>query len=729
MDIKIEDIGLSVRAYNCLRRAGVKTVDEIANIDLNHIRNCGVGTIKEIQDKLRLIQETWYDDLDLEYMKKDYVDTLQLSARSKNVLKNLKVTNASELLSLELYDLYGARNAGLNTVNEITEYININREALINQYFNDEDNNFGLLLNHDIQLSGNTNINDLPISTKLKKTLRDNNINTIEQFITQNIQVDPSIEKQYNAVYDYFYNLVYNSMEEFDIAEELNKMFVHIPFDAYKFEKGELYEVNEIVNETLYNFNKFNTYEKINIKLFLHWISLFKIKNIRSYFIEKLNLDEKEVDVISKRNYKTLEEIGMEHRITRERARQIESKAVRKIKHWYHNIPFRFLNPKKIYYMSQCSQFELLMLYIDSVTEKKYIFVQNGIEKYFLPDYYVEYIRNFINNNKETLDYFGYIEFNEEYYLESFIKAIEYLGYNYHNNYISEKITKRAQVKYAMRYINKTISLSNQEDTNLVIQVVKYIFGTQIESIRAVEALINDSGIRIGPGTYVADDIVIPLTKDLLNDIKTYVREKKIINARDLFVKFGEELNKHNLKNEVILYRYLKECLGKELCFHGVSAVISCDESLSSWGDVVIKTIKETNKPISKHDFMLKYSITEAVYNNLATNFNDIIVWGTKELYLKSMIKVPKDIITKLTEEIYQKQIMSFDEIKNNIKKYDNMLLKNNNVNNNETLYYFLVNVFGDDIIIDKKYEEVRYKNKRNKIISEEYMETEELTI
>jgi len=506
-------------------------------------------------------------------------------------------------------------------------------------------------------------------------------------------------------------------------------MSIRIPFDTYKFEKGEIYEKNEIVDEVLYNFNNLNTNEKINIKLFLHWINLFEIKDTKKYFLEKLKLTEKEIDIVTKRLYKTLDEIGREYRLTRERIRQIEKKTVKAIRYRYFKIPFKFLNTKKIYYLDECSQFELLMLYIDSVTDKRYIFVQNNGKKYFLPNYYVQYINKIVKNNKKALDYYGYIELNEECYSEVVIKAIEYLGLNYNNNFITVKATKREQVKYAMRYLNKPISLSNDDDINLIIKVVRHIFGTEIEKGRPIEAIINDVGIRVGSGSYSADDIVIPLTTNLLMDIKRYVMEKKIINARDLLIKFGEELYEHNLKNEFILYRYLKETLGNELYFHGVSAVISSDKNLSSWGDVAIKIIKETNKPISKLDFMLKYSLTEAVYNNLAVNFNDIIVWGSKELYLKSIINVPKDIIQKITEEIYEKQIMSFEEIKSIINKCDSMLLKNNNVNNNENLYYFLTNIFSEDIIIDKKYEEVRYKNKRNKIINEEYLETEELTI
>ena len=647
MSIKIEDINLSVRAYNCLRRAGIKTIDEIDINELHNLRNCGERTIKEIQEKI-------------------------------------SINNADNM------------NFALNTKSH---------------YLSD------------------TNIKDLAISFKLKGILRDNNINTLEQLITEKIDVDASIQEQYDVVYNYFYNLVYGSIEEIDISEELEEMSIRIPFNTYKFEKGEFYQINEIVDEVVYNFNNLNTNEKINIKLFLHWINLFEIKDNKKYFLENLKLTEKEIDIITKRTYKTLEEIGMEYKVTRERIRQIEKKTVKKIRYKYSKIPFKFLNPKKIYYMDECSEFELLMLYIDSVTDKKYIFVQNNAQKYFLPNYYVKYINKIIKNNKKVLDYYGYIELNEDGYSAAVIKAIEYLGFNYNNNFITVKATKRAQVKYAMRYLNKPISLSNNDDINLIIKVVKCIFGTEIESRRSIEVIINDVGVRVGSGSYSADDIVIPLTTNLLMDIKTYVKEKEIINARDLFINFGTELYEHNLRNEFILYRYLKEELGNELYFNGVSTVISSNKDLSSWGDVVIKTIKQTNKPISKHDFMLKYSLTEAVYSTLAVNFNDIIVWGSKELYLKSMINVPKDIIAKITEEIYSKQIMSFEEIKNKINQYDAMLLKNNNVNNNENLYYFLTNIFSEDIVIDKKYEEVRYKNKRNKIINEEYQETEELTI
>lgn len=51
----IEDLDLSVRSYNCLRRAGIRTVSELINKTENevyHIRNLGKKSLKEIKEKL-----------------------------------------------------------------------------------------------------------------------------------------------------------------------------------------------------------------------------------------------------------------------------------------------------------------------------------------------------------------------------------------------------------------------------------------------------------------------------------------------------------------------------------------------------------------------------------------------------------------------------------------------------------------------------------------------------
>ena len=55
LDKKIDDLDLSVRSYNCLKRANIQTVRDLIKCsenDLINIRNFGVKSIEEVKDKL-----------------------------------------------------------------------------------------------------------------------------------------------------------------------------------------------------------------------------------------------------------------------------------------------------------------------------------------------------------------------------------------------------------------------------------------------------------------------------------------------------------------------------------------------------------------------------------------------------------------------------------------------------------------------------------------------------
>jgi len=55
LEMQIEDLDLSVRSYNCLKRAGINTVDELARKseeDMMKVRNLGKKSLKEVKQKL-----------------------------------------------------------------------------------------------------------------------------------------------------------------------------------------------------------------------------------------------------------------------------------------------------------------------------------------------------------------------------------------------------------------------------------------------------------------------------------------------------------------------------------------------------------------------------------------------------------------------------------------------------------------------------------------------------
>lgn len=56
LETQIEELDLSVRAYNCLKRAGIHTLQDITNMTENQmmkIRNLGKKSLKEVMDKIK----------------------------------------------------------------------------------------------------------------------------------------------------------------------------------------------------------------------------------------------------------------------------------------------------------------------------------------------------------------------------------------------------------------------------------------------------------------------------------------------------------------------------------------------------------------------------------------------------------------------------------------------------------------------------------------------------
>jgi DNA-directed RNA polymerase subunit alpha len=67
MAMPIEDLDLTVRSYNCLKREGVATVGDLvqkSEEDLLEIRNFGQKSIDEVKAKL--------DELELNLKKKEF---------------------------------------------------------------------------------------------------------------------------------------------------------------------------------------------------------------------------------------------------------------------------------------------------------------------------------------------------------------------------------------------------------------------------------------------------------------------------------------------------------------------------------------------------------------------------------------------------------------------------------------------------------------------------------
>lgn len=65
LETSIDDLDLSVRAYNCLKRAGILTLRDLTDKSENEmmkIRNLGKKSLKEVIDKVKSMGLTFRDE-------------------------------------------------------------------------------------------------------------------------------------------------------------------------------------------------------------------------------------------------------------------------------------------------------------------------------------------------------------------------------------------------------------------------------------------------------------------------------------------------------------------------------------------------------------------------------------------------------------------------------------------------------------------------------------------
>ena len=65
LDMTIEDLDLSVRSYNCLKRAGINTVQELASKteqEMLKVRNLGRKSQEEVKIKLQELELGFKDE-------------------------------------------------------------------------------------------------------------------------------------------------------------------------------------------------------------------------------------------------------------------------------------------------------------------------------------------------------------------------------------------------------------------------------------------------------------------------------------------------------------------------------------------------------------------------------------------------------------------------------------------------------------------------------------------
>lgn len=340
----IDKLCLSNRIHKALIKEEIITIKDLYSYpesEFYKIRNLGKKSIDEIFSTIDNIKKIIIDDRNIEEWSnsetkenkdvyyfigndgKEYIDelieTLNLSTRAYNCLKNKKIHRLSQLLTLTENDLISMRNMGRKSANEILYCIkdiqlipNVNGKnrggitsEMLCQYI------ISSLLS-SINLDVSQVYNDI-LSVCEEYIAIGNKITTLSQCLENNFILDKLY--RINSVRGILKKYIIISLSENIYGNDINVIRKSIP----KYFSG-LEIIEELITE-LIDSKEIEFFNEDN----------YIIKNPKFVDSARQYLTDREYTVCVERiSGKTLEEVGDSINVTRERVRQIEAKALRK---------------------------------------------------------------------------------------------------------------------------------------------------------------------------------------------------------------------------------------------------------------------------------------------------------------------------------------------------------------------------------------------------------------
>ena len=465
---------------------------------------------------------------------------------------------------------------------------------------------------------------------------------------------------------------------------------------------------------------KFNNIDDYALKIaykFLAWCS-FDVREEISNFKSIYEKNEREYQVLKERaKRKTLEQIGEQFEVTRERIRQIEKKGTRKFEIWQkkHRILLKIyairngddvLTPLELseyfgdetellthLYRNNASgditydkQLDVFIVGDNNATDRVNEFI-DSLPETFREDNYDEYIRQGVEE----------FDLSEELLVKAFSDSYRVTGNIYHRS----KLTLTTLYYQVLKNcFPDGLHIYDTDEIKKFRQAAKEEYDIDITgSDRSIIAILFKVGILCERGTYKADE-GIDLSNELAKKIEDYIdnSEHPVFMTNTIYSVFEKELLEEGVDNKYFLQGLLHKRFDGKWIFR--RDYISKDESFTTVYASLVEFIKNSTYPVSKEDIYRAYpGITEIVIN-IATGDKDILnLFGVYIHSSKLNISAKEKMyLHKKTEEALEKEnITHCKEVYENVMQDYPDLLINNYVNYSFSMYSLLEYLFGDE--------------------------------
>lgn len=673
LDSSIEDVELTVRAYNCLKNNGIKKISDLMEYSDDEIRdfkNLGDKTFKEIN----------------------------------NIIDKIKGQELDKSCEDRCFDI------------KLTSKLNI---AIRKTLFNNESFDLAILTNDELRIYNKLKLAAEEIGydmcyyafCKPKNTIAV--LNSIHSFIDESVQY-ARMEEKLRELY-------------LTIKPDVKNREIRPYIEAYlssKIKKEGL--LKKLCNSECKYIHQLNEKFLDSVKeqeLFAELCDFLKFLNIDindyvNNFFDELFKKQRNYTILSGRaNGRTLEEIGTILGLTRERVRQIESKIMRK---------YNFFNDKINIMLNLCAIFngdsvikideikKVINLYTDEliyllktasssqyhynkdldvfvIGNVDYLAIKNRID--ILPNYIFDSeIDNIVNEiSNEML-------VPNEIFHDTILKKYKFTGRVYHKTSISLTYIYEITLK---NYYPHGIKLFDDNELERFRLYVNELFGDikLPKNNRAIETRIAEIGVLCDRGMYIHKDY-IKIDNKQIEIIDMYIQdsERSAISFLELYEKFKNELSREStVDNRYYLQGVIKYYLGNKYYFSRDN--ISKEKNVNLDYEIMqfVKDVGEVSKAEIKSNFN---GITEAMLLQIVARNKDIIIIN-EGIYMSSdnLCIIEKDykILDLIKHSISEFPISSRKLFEIMSYDYTDFFMRNN-ISSHTKLFGILQYMFSDKL-------------------------------
>lgn len=440
------------------------------------------------------------------------------------------------------------------------------------------------------------------------------------------------------------------------------------------------------------------------------------IKNIKA---------NNDYDILVKRAVEnnTLQEIGEEYGVTRERIRQKEKKIILSLS----NILDIFIKIKEDKHPKISSCKELLELecigdediicldYVLRNTNMQSVEYYEELDKFLINGsleklkeeikVIISKLPDIININEELREYFDINEILKYSKLNYLVDIILSSGYSQVNNYLFKGSASKTKIYnfIVKEFFKDGITFSNEDDILKFQNILKEKFSIKENSERNIKAKIESYCILYDRGSYIHPDFV-EIDEELLYYIKEYIdnSSQETLYVNQIFIEFEKELAKNGISNRYYLHGVLKYYFRGDYKF--TKDTISRGKIIHDRNYIFNKYIKDKGQVVTKEELeenlkgwtpiMIFMALEECKY---------VLKWENGGFIHASLIKASLEDIYRIKDELDNLFVENKDSITDGeafevLNPKFNEFLKENSIDTKFKLFSVL------EYILDKEY-------------------------